>query len=281
MAVFSIVTACLDAASTIESAIKSVLAQGWSGLEYIVIDGGSADGTLEVIEKYRPRLAHVVSESDGGIYDAFNKGVALATGDLVGILNADDQYAPWAFSAVAKAEAAYPDYGVFYGKMAVIDKARRRWTVYPLGDSARLTEGMGVPHPAVFVRRALYEKHGLFDTSFKVAGDWDFMLRLHLAGERFHPIDKVLAAFANTGVSSQVSGRLAAENRRVCFKRLKFSSATRNVVKMELRRLGRKVLELLGVYQAYGRYRDAKILRAEASGAYGSSLDEVWAALGG
>ena len=223
----------------------------------------------------------MVSEPDRGIYDAFNKGVALATGDLVGILNADDQYAPWALQAVAEAEAVHPDCSVFYGKVAMVDLARRRWTVYPLRNSARLTEGMSVPHPAVFVRRTLYEKHGLFDTSFKVAGDWDLMLRLHLAGERFRPIDRVLAAFANTGVSSQVSRRLVAENRRVCFKRLKFSSAVRSMVKMELRYLGRKILEFSGTYQAYGRYRDAKILRPEASGAYGDSLDEVWAVLDG
>ena len=259
--------------------MKSVLAQNSPGLEYIVIDGGSRDGTLKIIEKYRPHLARVTSEPDGGIYDAFNKGVTLATGDLVGILNADDRYAPWALAAVAEAVGNHPECGVFYGKVVVIDEARRRWTVYPLGSSAQLTKSMSIPHPAVFVRRALYEKHGPFDTSFKIAGDWDFMLRLHLAGERFCPISKVLTAFANSGTSSLVSRRLMAENRRVCFRHLKFFPAAGRAVKMELRYIGRKILDISGAYRAYARCRDVR--SAEISGAYEGSLEEVWGALGG
>ncbi|MDR1377034.1 MAG: glycosyltransferase, partial [Synergistaceae bacterium] len=92
--VFSIVTVCLNAAPTLEQALKSVLAQPYPHLEYIVIDGGSTDGTLRILDKYKDRLTRVISEPDGGIYDAFNKGIALATGDIVGLLNADDQYAP-------------------------------------------------------------------------------------------------------------------------------------------------------------------------------------------
>ncbi|MDR2780747.1 MAG: glycosyltransferase, partial [Synergistaceae bacterium] len=86
----TVITACLDASGTIEQTIRSVLDQGYPNLEYIIIDGGSTDGTLDIVGKYRERISAVVSESDNGIYDAFNKGVKLATGDLIGILNADD-----------------------------------------------------------------------------------------------------------------------------------------------------------------------------------------------
>ena len=89
----SIVTVCYNSAATIERAIQSVLSQSYPDVEYIVIDGGSADGTVDIIKKYQSKIAHFVSEKDGGIYDAMNKGIALATGDVVGILNSDDRYA--------------------------------------------------------------------------------------------------------------------------------------------------------------------------------------------
>ena len=93
---FSVITVCLNAAGTIKQSLESVLSQTLPPAEYIVVDGGSTDGTREIVERYRPRLTQVVFEPDDGIYDAFNKGLARATGDLVGILNADDLYAPWA-----------------------------------------------------------------------------------------------------------------------------------------------------------------------------------------
>ncbi|MDR1979025.1 MAG: glycosyltransferase [Synergistaceae bacterium] len=277
--VFSIVTVCLNAASTLRGTIESVLGQNYPHLEYIVVDGGSTDGTREILDRYKDRLAKAISEPDDGIYDAFNKGVELAAGEIIGILNTGDRYAPWALSTVAEAARAHPECGVFHGKLAVIDETLSRWTVYPLGNSARLPRNMSIAHPATFVRKKMYEKHGLFDAAYKIAGDWDFALRLYLAGERFCPIDTVLTAFDNAGVSSVPSKRLLAENRRVCFRHLRFTSALRETIKGELRYRGRKILDLLGGYRAYVRYRDKRLLKAEASGAYTGSLNEVWNAL--
>jgi len=273
----TVVTACLNAAAALERTLRSVLDQGCPGLEYIVVDGGSTDGTSEIIARYKTRLARVISEPDKGIYDAFNKGVALATGDVIGILNAKDLYAPWTLSSVAEAVECHPECGVFYGRMATIDAALRKWTVYSLGNHERLTNNMCIPHPATFVRKSLYERHGLFDESYAIAGDWDFALRLYLAGERFCPIGKVLTAFDNAGISSVPSRRLAAENRRVYFKHLDFITALRNTIKMELRYCGRKTMDALGVYRAYTRYRDDKILQVEASGSY--TEDGMWSEL--
>jgi hypothetical protein len=199
----------------------------------------------------------------------------------VGLLNADDRYAPWALSAVAEAARARPECGIFYGKQAVIDAASRRWTVYPLGDFARLPNNMCIAHPAMFVKKSVYEKHGTFDASYKIAGDWDFALGLYRAGECFCPIDTVLTAFDNAGKSSIPSRRLLAENRKVYFRHLSFPSALRKTVKAELKYLGRKALDVSGAYEIYARWRDKRLLTVEASGTYTGSLNEVWNVLSG
>ncbi|MDR1874149.1 MAG: glycosyltransferase [Synergistaceae bacterium] len=275
----TVVTVCLNAESTLETALRSVLDQSRAGVdvEYIVIDGGSTDGTLRIIEKYADRLAHIISEPDRGIYDAFNKGIRLATGDVIGLLNADDLYAPWAFRTVAEL-ARRPDCGVFYGKQVILDREFRRWTVYSLGDFRQLPEHMNVAHPTVFVRKGVYERHGLFDVGYGIAGDWDLMLRLYRGGERFCPVDKVLAAFDNAGVSSIPSRRLLRENRKVYFRHMDFLPAAWRTAKMELRYCGRKILDVSRAYRLYGRWRDKKLLQVEASGTY-DSVGDIWESL--
>jgi glycosyltransferase involved in cell wall biosynthesis len=246
------------------------LDQNYPGLEYIVVDGGSTDGTQEIIARYRTRLARVISEPDKGIYDAFNKGVALAAGDVVGILNANDLYAPWTLATVAKMADAHPECGVFYGKIVGIDAARQKWMPGSLRNFNHelLTDHMSIPHAATFVRKRLYERHGLFDNSYAIAGDWDFVLRLYLAGERFCPVGKVLAAFDNAGISSVPTRRLAAEDRRVYFKHLGFISAVWKTINMELMYCRRKIMYALRNYRDL--YRSDKTLR---------SIDDIWAEL--
>ena len=273
---FSIVTVCLNAAGTIEQALNSVFSQTYPPFEYIAVDGGSTDGTREIIERYRSRLTHVVLEPDEGIYDAFNKGVARATGDVVGILNADDLYAPWALEAVAEAYRKSPDTGVFYGKLAVVDEARGRWTVYPVGDHRRLFSHMSIAHPATFVTRRMYERYGLFDPTFRVSGDWEFILRLFLAGERFCPVDRVLTAFRNSGISSAYTPRLLAENRRIYEATLPRFAARRAILKMCLKCWGKRLIGTLGLSGLYARWRDNRLLNAESSGAFRGDLEALW-----
>ena len=273
---FSIVTVCLNAVGTVEQALNSVLAQTCPPFEYIVIDGGSTDGTREIIERYRPRLAHVVFEPDNGIYDAFNKGVARAAGDVVGILNADDLYAPWALEEAAKAYRKSPDTGVFYGKLAVVDEARRCWTVYPVGDHRRLFSRMSIAHPATFVARRMYKRYGLFDPSYRVSGDWEFILRLFQAGERFCSIDRVLTAFRNSGVSSAYTPRLLEENRRIYGTILPPFAARRAILRMYLKRWGKRLIDVLGLSNLYARWRDNRLLNAESSGAFRGDLEAFW-----
>lgn len=178
----SIVTAVYNAARTIESTLKSVRAQTYPELEHIVIDGGSTDGTLEVLERYRGNLAALVSERDRGIYDAMNKGLRLATGEIIGTLNADDYYA--SADVLRKVAEAMESSGadVAWGDLEYVeagDTARivRRWRSSPYRPGA-FRHGWMPPHPTFFVRRSVYERYGLFREDMKIGADYELMLRV-------------------------------------------------------------------------------------------------------
>jgi glycosyltransferase involved in cell wall biosynthesis len=179
---FSIITVVRNAADTVAECIESVAGQDHRDVEHLVIDGASTDGTLQVIERYRARLAKVVSEPDRGIYDAMNKGLALATGDVVGFLNADDAYAD---SGVlrdvaarlqdAATEAVYGD--LVYVSAANPQRIVRYWRSgeYRPGSFSR---GWMPAHPTFFVRRDVYRRYGGFDLSYRLQSDFDLTMRL-------------------------------------------------------------------------------------------------------
>jgi len=275
----SIITACLNAERTLEQTIGSVLAQNYPNLEYIVIDGCSSDGTLGIIEKYRNKLSYVVSEPDNGIYDAFNKGIRIASGDVIGILNADDFYAPWTLEAVARTYGDVPSCDVLYGKVAVIDETESDWKVYPIGSPNDLTDRMSLSHPAIFLPGRTYGRWGLFDSTYKITGDWDYMLRLFSDGATFTPIDEVLTAFRFSGVSSFMSRRHLKENRLVYERRLDWWMARRKILKMYAKYLARRVMKATGMYGTYASCRDRHIFRVERSGEYCGDASRMWETL--
>ena len=209
----SIITVVYNAVRTIEQTIKSVLCQSYKNIEYIIIDGGSTDGTLDVIAKYRDILAYFVSEPDGGIYDAMNKGIKKATGDIIGLLNADDWYEPNAIEAVVKG-FEYSAADVVYGKMILINKDGTKKN-HERKTPEMLLESMCLPHPATFLRKETYEKYGLFDTSFRIAADYELMLRLYVNGASFFAVDDILTNFRMTGVSNTGFITLAQENLKI------------------------------------------------------------------
>jgi len=177
----SIITASFNNHETIEDSIRSVLGQKYERVEYIVIDGGSTDGTVEIIQKYINRIAKFVSEPDNGTYHALNKGLKMATGDIVGFLHADDMYAnsmviDWVVSRILNCgtDSCYGD--LLYVHKKNINKIFRLWR------SCYYTEGLFKrgwmpPHPTFFVRTEVYEKYGCFNTDFKIAADYELMLR--------------------------------------------------------------------------------------------------------
>jgi len=177
----SIITAVLNAAKTIDNCMRSIANQTYNDIEHIVVDGGSTDGTLEVLEKYKNRIAKMVSETDEGIYDALNKGIKIATGLVIGILNSDDFYAhERVIEKVAdiftkeKVDSCYGD--LQYVGRRNHGRVIRHWksSAYRSGNFRR---GWMLPHPTFFVRKEVYKRYGYFNTDFKIASDYELMLR--------------------------------------------------------------------------------------------------------
>ena len=195
-------------------ALDSVLAQQHTAeTELHVIDGGSTDGTLGVLEDYREHIAGLVSEPDEGIYDAMNKGIGMSTGDVVGILNADDRYSdPHVLSDVLD---VFEDEGVdaCYGNQVFVDgndRVVRYWRSGPYRAS-RLYLGWMPPHPTFFVRRRVYQRLGVFDTRYPIAADYEFMLRVLLKHRILVKyIDRVLVRMAVGGNSRPSPANIAA-----------------------------------------------------------------------
>jgi len=179
----SIITVVYNNQQTITDAITSVLGQTYKNIEYIVIDGNSTDGTLDRIAPFRGEIQHFVSEKDEGIYDAMNKGLSLATGDVIGILNSDDIYADHevlarvmsAFEFDQHLDLVYGD--LVYVKPDNLTNVVRYWQSAPYYDRF-FSDGHVPPHPSLFVKRKVYQEAGLFNTTMHLAADYELMLRV-------------------------------------------------------------------------------------------------------
>ncbi len=178
----SIITSVYNNASTIEDAIKSVLSQTYTNIEYIVVDGASKDGTTEIIRKYENQISKFVSEKDKGIYDGLNKGVDLATGDVIAFLHSDDIYENENVIADVVKLFETTNTDSIYGDLVYVDKndTNKIFRYWKSGEYTfkKLCNGWMPPHPTFFVKREFYEKYGKFDLSYGIAADYDFMLRM-------------------------------------------------------------------------------------------------------
>jgi glycosyltransferase involved in cell wall biosynthesis len=196
------VTVVYNGERHIDQAIRSVLSQTYDDIEYIIVDGGSTDRTLDIIRTHEDRIDCWVSEPDEGIYDAMNKGIGLASGDLVGLLNSDDWYADGAIAEVAR---MYADGGgnnrVIAGRWGIV--LERFGLTIEATPSLRFHTGMPLCHQAMFVPKAIYDSVGLYDTGYRYAADLDMVVRLHTTGVPFAFSDKVLVHFRATGASDR------------------------------------------------------------------------------
>lgn len=195
----SIVTAVRNGERHLEPTIRSILDQTYDNVEYIVVDGQSTDGTVEMLRQYGERIDYWCSEPDAGIYDAMNKGIAQCRGDLVGIIGAGDRYEP---EAVAKVVAAFSaeHADVVYGDVNIVDAEtgiafprRARSDLMPLSMSS-------INHPSAFVRRALYLERA-YDTRWRIAADYDLMLEYYVNGRRFAHAGAKIVNILTGGVS--------------------------------------------------------------------------------
>ena len=203
----SVITVCYNSARTLERTLQSVAEQDWQKVEHIVIDGGSTDGSKKILERCRSRLSHLVSERDNGIFDAMNKGLALATGDVVCFLNSDDRYAsPNVLSQVASRmldhnlDALMGDVGFFHERdSARIVRRYRSDRFHP----DRLAWGWMPAHPALFLRKEVVKRVGGFKTDYRIAGDFEFILRVfHGHALRYRHFPEVLVNMQTGGVST-------------------------------------------------------------------------------
>ncbi len=178
----SIITPSYNSATTISRTIESVVAQNYSDLEYIIIDGASKDNTADIVKSYQDKIKiNFISEPDNGIYDGMNKGIKIASGEVIGILNSDDVF--FDNNVLNTVADAFVKEGVdfVYGDIKYfsddINKTSRYWKTGEY-NSLKLNNGWTIPHPALFLRKEVYEKSGLYRDDFKIAGDYEFILRI-------------------------------------------------------------------------------------------------------
>jgi glycosyltransferase len=203
----SIITISYNSAETIEDTIKSVVSQDYQNIEYIIIDGASKDATLSIVDKYKDKIAKVVSEKDKGIYDAMNKGVQNATGDIIGILNSDDYYYDTTVISevvrlfeLEKTDGLYAD--LVYVDRTDSDKIIRYWKSgnYKPG---KFLKGWMPPHPTFFVKKEVYQNFGLYNTDLRSAADYEYMLRvIHKHGISLTYMPRILTKMRVGGMSN-------------------------------------------------------------------------------
>lgn len=211
---FTVITVCRNESSNIRLTCESIISQRFEFFEWIVVDGASTDGTLDILEEYKDRIDCLISEPDAGIYNAMNKGISKASGEYLIFMNGGDSFSD---ADVLNAVASAPQKEIIYGDIAFAglnSEVKHFPDVLPEGF---LLENM-MPHQASYIKRQLFELHGSYDESYAVAGDYDLFVRLiQVSRVSSTRVDRVLAFFDNEGVSSDSTQRALRkrENHRV------------------------------------------------------------------
>jgi glycosyltransferase involved in cell wall biosynthesis len=194
----SIITITYNSEKTLAETIESVISQDYCDIEYIIVDGASKDGTLEVIDKYKEHINKVISEPDKGIGDAFNKGIAIATGDVIGIINSDDMLLPGALSKVAEVFDECTD--VLFGNGYRLYKDGTK-VIYKAKKLEKIKSEMAMVFPSTFVKKSAYRSYGVFDLGYKVSMDRELLLRMYSKGAKFKYVSVPLSIYRMGGVS--------------------------------------------------------------------------------
>jgi glycosyltransferase involved in cell wall biosynthesis len=203
----SLITVSFNSAATIRDTIESVRSQDYRDIEYIVVDGNSKDGTIEIIKSLESEIDKWISEPDKGIYDAMNKAIRMATGEVVGILNSDDFYSSTNIVSQVADAFADPTIDAVFGDLVFVDPNNLKKVVRKYSSAKwhpeKFARGFMPAHPTFFVRRKYYEQIGLFKTDYKIAADYELLIRflyVHKLKYRYLPINMV--TMRKGGVSS-------------------------------------------------------------------------------
>ena len=202
----SLITVVFNAKNTIKDCIQSVIKQDFKNLEYIVIDGGSTDGTVDIIKEFADKIHIFVSEPDKGIYDAMNKGIALATGEVIGTLNADDYFVADNILSEISSVFLNQEIEILYGNIDFINlngKVIRKWNAGSY-QSGVFNWGWMAPHPTFYCRKELFEQLGVYSLNFGSAADYELMLRfMHKNTPKVYYLNKLMVTMLIGGVSNQ------------------------------------------------------------------------------
>lgn len=201
----TIVTVVFNGDEHLEKTMLSVINQTYDNVEYIIIDGGSTDGTLEIIKKYEDKIDYWISEKDEGIYDAMNKGIMLALGDIIGLINSDDWYSEKIFEKISQ---YYSLNSLIYGNLLTHFNSGQTYKHSIPIPKTKEEVRLSIVHPTVFTSKYLYKMVGLFDLSYKITSDYDLMIRMFLYGAKIVKINEVLVHFREGGASANGAGAI-------------------------------------------------------------------------
>jgi glycosyltransferase involved in cell wall biosynthesis len=215
----SIITVCYNAGSTLEDTIKSVINQDYENIEYILVDGKSSDNTSDILSKYEQNFDILISEKDNGIYDAINKGIRISTGEIIGILNADDVfYNSQIISLIAKAFKSNPNINCTIGDIVFQNESNHIVRKYSSKNwsTAKFEWGYMPPHPSFYCKRKIYFKYGLYNTNFKIAADYELLIRfLEVNKTSFIYLPMIFVKMKVGGVSTRGISSFLTINREV------------------------------------------------------------------
>lgn len=202
---FSVITINYNNRSGLESTIQSVLRQDYKDYDYIIIDGGSNDGSVEIIDKYKSGIDYAISEKDSGVYDAMNKGIKLAKGDYIVFMNSGDQFFD-EFVLSTYSTNIEEKYQIYYGNVEGVDKNGSKDITYP--ETLNLSQWLfdTINHQASAIKRSLFSEFGLYNTNSRITADWQFFTKMFLVHRvQFKHLNKKLAIIDLNGISSDPS----------------------------------------------------------------------------
>ena len=243
----SIITVVWNNKETIKDSISSVLNQTYSNIEYIVVDGSSSDGTIDIVQGYGDRISHFISEPDEGIYDALNKGIELASGDVIGILHSDDLFSDRFVVSDMMERMVVENAEIAFSDMVIVDNSMTKVLRHYMASYFSpwmFKIGWMPPHPTCFIKKSLFDEFGMYSTDYKIAGDFDLLVRFFYGRKiRWSYLDQITIKMSAGGVSN--SGW---QSKRLIFNEISRSLKSNGIWSLSIFQSIRYLIRLIEVF---------------------------------